>query len=82
MGVNDIKSARRISRAGTIVIAFNDLKPGSPYFQLVASMKTKGANPKDANLYANIMLTPQCSTMLYHIRKAHKEQVLDKYFCD
>ena len=80
MGLDDITSTRRISRSGTVVIVFHDLKPGSPYFNLVYVMKTKGANAKDAPLYANLLLMPRRSTTLYHIRKAHKEAILEKYY--
>ena len=82
IGPADIKSARRVSRAGTIVISFFNLKPGSPYFTLVQAMKTKGANAKDQNLYANFTLTPRRSSMLFEIRKAFKDNILEKYYVD
>ena len=78
----DIKSAKRVSRAGSIQISFFDLKPGSPYFALVQAMKTRGANAKDQTLYANFTLTSRRSSMLFLIRKAHREGVLDKYYAD
>ena len=77
----DIKSAKRVSRAGSIQVSF-DLKPGSPYFTLVQAMKTKGANAKDQLLYANFTLTSRRSSMLFLIRKAHKDGVLEKYYSD
>ena len=82
IGLDDIKSARRVSRAGSILLVFHDLKPGFPYFTLVKAMKTEGANAKNQNLYANFTLTPRRNSMLYMIRKAHKEGVLEKYYAD
>lgn len=82
IGLDDIKSARRVYRAGTVVIVFHDLKPGSVYSNLVQAMKSKGANTNNPNLYANFTLTPRRNTMLYHIRKAHKDRVLEKYYAD
>ena len=79
---DDVISARRISKAGTIVIAFADLKTGAKYFQIVTAMKTKGANTKGLPLYANFCLTTRRSSMLFAIRKAHKDGKLEKYFCD
>ena len=64
------------------MISFYDSKPGSIFFQLVSAMKTRGANAKGLPLYANFCLTPRRSTMLYHIRKAHKDGKLAKYFSD
>ena len=73
---DDLKAARRISRTGTILMVFHDLKPGSPYLNLVQAMKTKGANAKDQNLYANFTLTRRRNFMLFQIRQAHKKNIM------
>ena len=78
----DIKDARRVSRAGTIVLTFFDLKPGSKYFDLVSAIKTKGSNSKGQKLYANFVLTNRRNSLLYEIRKAFKAGKLEKYFSD
>ena len=65
----DLKDARRVSRAGTIVLTFYDHKPGSKFFGLVSAIKTKGSNSKGQNLYANFVLTNRRNALLYLIRK-------------
>ena len=49
---------------------------------MVNAIKTKGSNAKGQSLYANFVLTHRRSTLLYEIRKAHKEGKLEKYFSD
>ena len=78
----DLQDAKRVSRAGTIVLTFYDHKPGSKFFSLVSAIKTKGSNSKGQNLYTNFMLTNRRSALLYQIRKAFKEGKLEKYFSD
>ena len=63
-------------------MSFYDLLPGSKFFNLVNAIKTKGSNAKGNNLYANFVLTSRRSSLLYEIRKAHKEGKLEKYFSD
>ena len=78
----DLQSAKRVSRSGTIVLSFYNHKPGSKFFELVNAIKTKGSNTKGQNLYANFVLTHRRNALLYQIRKAHKERKLEKYFSD
>ena len=52
-----LKACRRISVKGTISITFHNTLPGSTFMQLVTKMKSKGANVKDLDLYANFALT-------------------------
>ena len=63
----DLKDARRVSRAGTIVLTFFDHKPGSKFFDLVSAIKTKGSNSKGQCLYANFVLTNRRNSLLYEI---------------
>ena len=79
---DDLQSVKRVSRSGTIVLSFYDHKPGSKFFELVNAIKTKGSNAKGFNLYANFVLTQRRSSLLFEIRKAHKEGKLEKYFSD
>ena len=79
---DDLQSAKRVSRSGTIILSFYDHKPGSKFFELVSAIKTKGSNAKGQNLYANFVLTHRRNALLYQIRKAHKEGKLEKYFSD
>ena len=78
----DLQSIKRVSRSGTIVLSFYDHKPGSKFFELVNAIKTKGSNAKGQNLYANFVLNHRRSSLLFEIRKAHKEGKLEKYFSD
>ena len=78
----DLKDIRRISRAGTVVLTFYDLKPGSKYSDLVSAIKTKGNNAKGQVLYANFVLTNRRNSLLYEIRKAHKDGKVEKYYSD
>ena len=80
--MDDLQSIKRVSRSGTVILTFYDHKPGSKYFDLVNAIKTKGSNAKGQPLYANFVLTPRRSTLLYEIRKAHKDGKLEKYFSD
>ena len=79
---DDLKDIRRVSRAGTVVLTFYDHKPGSKYFDLVSAIKTKGNNAKGQVLYANFVLTNRRNSLLYEIRKAHKEGKVEKYYSD
>lgn len=78
MGLDDIKSVRRISSACTVVMMFYDINPGSVHQNLVAAMKAKGGNSKGWNIYPNSMLTARRSAVLYHIQKVQKDGILEK----
>ena len=78
----DLQDIRRISRAGTVVLTFYDHKPGSKYSDLLSSIKTKGNNAKGQSLYANFVLTNRRNSLLYEIRKAHKDGKVEKYYSD
>ena len=78
--LEDLKDARRVSRAGTIVLTFFDHKPGSKFFDLVSAIKTRGSNSKGQPLYANFLLTNRRNALLFQIRKAFEEGKLEKYF--
>ena len=75
---DDLQDIRRVSRAGTVVLTFFDHKPGSKYFDLVSAIKTKGNNAKGQVLYANFVLTNRRNSLLYEIRKAHKDGKVEK----
>ena len=79
---NDLEDIRRVSRAGTVVLTFYDHKPGSKFFDLVSAIKTKGNNAKGQNLYANFVLTNRRNSLLYEVRKAHKDGKVEKYYSD
>ena len=78
----NIKSAKRISKSGTVQLAFSDLKGESKYRQLVNKIKSKGANKKGEKIYANFALTQRRNTLLYTIRAAWREKQIDKFFVD
>ena len=78
----DLQDIRRVSRAGTVVLTFFDHKPGSKYSDLVSAIKTKGNNAKGQCLYANFVLTNRRNSLLYEIRKAHKDGKVEKYYSD
>merc|ERR1712115_338150 len=79
---DDFIAAKRISRSGTIKVAFKDTKPGSRYKQLVNAIKSKGANKKGEFLYANFALTARRNNLLYTLREAWREKKIEKYFVD
>ena len=79
---SDLQDIRRVSRSGTVVLTFFDHKPGSKYFDLVSAIKTKGNNAKGQVLYANFVLTNRRNSLLYEVRKAHKDGKVEKYYSD
>ena len=79
---DDITAAKRITRSGTLRVAFGDTKPGSRYKQLVNAIKSKGANKKGEPLYANFALTTRRNNLLYVLREAWRDKKIEKYFVD
>ena len=79
---NDFTSVKRISKSGTIQVAFNDLKPDSRYRQFVSKIKSKGANKKGGKVYANFALTNRRNNLLYTIRGAWRDKKVEKFFVD
>ena len=71
----DLVSAKRISKSGTVQIAFKDVKPDSKYRQLVTQTKSKGANKKGEKIYANFTLTNRRNSLLYVIRGAWRDKM-------
>ena len=78
----DLSYVKRISKSGSIKVAFKDTKPSSRFRQLVHNIKSKGSNKKGENLYANFALTDRRNNLLFTLREAWRNKHIEKYFVD